>query len=196
HAAPAPAPHRPSCVLLYNPKGVYESSLGLGGPGDNLGIGESKPATCCPTAGTVANSWDPGLARAMGQALGEEARSLGVNMVLGPGMNIKRNPLCGRNFEYYSEDPQVAGRMAAGLIEGIQSQKVAATPKHFAMNSQELRRQASNSIVDERTMRELYLTGFEIAVRQARPWALMTSYNMINGEYANENSHLLKDILR
>ena len=111
-------------------------------------------------------------------------------------MNIKRNPLCGRNFEYYSEDPQVAGRMAAGLIEGIQSQGVAATPKHFAMNSQELRRQASDSVVDERTMRELYLTGFEIAVRQAHPWAIMTSYNMVNGTYANENPHLLKDILR
>ena len=182
----------PSMVLSDGPHGLRRQT----GSGDNLGMGKSKPATCFPTAGTVACSWDPELAKTMGQALGNEARSLGVNMVLGPGMNIKRNPLCGRNFEYYSEDPQVAGRMAAGLIEGIQSQGVAATPKHFAMNSQELRRQASDSVVDERTMRELYLTGFEIAVRQAHPWAIMTSYNMVNGTYANENAHLLKDILR
>ena len=182
----------PSMVLSDGPHGLRRQT----GSGDNLGMGKSKPATCFPTAGTVACSWDPELAKTMGQALGSEARSLGVNMVLGPGMNIKRNPLCGRNFEYYSEDPQVAGRMAAGLIEGIQSQGVAATPKHFAMNSQELRRQASDSVVDERTMRELYLTGFEIAVRQAHPWAIMTSYNMVNGTYANENPHLLKDILR
>ncbi|BDR53906.1 glycosyl hydrolase [Bombiscardovia apis] len=181
-----------SFVLSDGPHGLRRQM----GSGDNLGIGESKPATCFPTAGTVACSWDPELAESMGRALGEEARSLGVNVVLGPGMNIKRNPLCGRNFEYYSEDPQVAGHMAAGLIRGIQSQGVAATPKHFAMNSQELRRQASNSVVDERTLRELYLTGFEIAVRQARPWALMTSYNMVNGTYANENKHLLQDILR
>lgn len=182
----------PSMVLSDGPHGLRRQT----GSGDNLGMGQSKPATCFPTAGTMACSWDPDLAKIMGQALGQEAKSLGVNIVLGPGMNIKRNPLCGRNFEYYSEDPQVSGHMAAGLIEGIQSQGVAATPKHFAMNSQELRRQASNSVVDERTMRELYLTGFEIAVRQAHPWAIMTSYNMINGTYANENKHLLKDILR
>ena len=182
----------PSMVLSDGPHGLRRQM----GAGDNLGMGESKPATCFPTAGTVACSWDPDLAKAMGEALGREAKSLGVNIVLGPGMNIKRNPLCGRNFEYYSEDPQVAGHMAAGLIEGIQSQGVAATPKHFAMNSQELRRQASNSVVDERTMRELYLTAFEIAVRQAHPWAIMTSYNMVNGTYANENGHLLNDILR
>lgn len=111
-------------------------------------------------------------------------------------MNIKRNPLCGRNFEYYSEDPIVAGRMAAGLIRGIQSNGISACPKHFAVNSQELRRQASNSVVDERTMRELYLTGFEIAVREAKPMIIMTSYNEINGVYAHENKHLLQEILR
>ena len=117
-------------------------------------------------------------------------------MLLGPGLNIKRNPLCGRNFEYYSEDPIVAGRMAAGLIRGIQSNGVSACPKHFAVNSQELRRQASNSVVDERTMREIYLTAFEIAVREAAPMTIMTSYNEINGVYAHENKHLLQDILR
>ena len=132
----------------------------------------------------------------MGEALGNEAHDLDVNVLLGPGLNIKRNPLCGRNFEYYSEDPIVAGRMAAGLIRGIQSNGISACPKHFAVNSQELRRQASNSVVDERTMRELYLTGFEIAVREAKPLTIMTSYNEINGVYAHENKHLLQEILR
>ncbi|KFJ05716.1 glycoside hydrolase family 3 C-terminal domain-containing protein [Bifidobacterium tsurumiense] len=182
----------PSFVMSDGPHGVRRQL----GSGDHLGLGASKPATCFPTAGTVANSWDPELARTMGEALGAEAHDLDVNVLLGPGMNIKRNPLCGRNFEYYSEDPQVAGRMAAGLIEGIQSNNIAACPKHFAVNSQELRRQASNSVVDERTMRELYLTAFEIAVRQAKPWSIMSSYNQINGVYAHENAHLLQDILR
>ena len=154
----------PSFVMSDGPHGVRRQL----GEGDHLGIGASKPATCFPTAGTVANSWDPALAEEMGEALGNEAHDLDVNVLLGPGLNIKRNPLCGRNFEYYSEDPIVAGRMAAGLIRGIQSNGISACPKHFAVNSQELRRQASNSVVDERTMRELYLTGFEIAVREAK----------------------------
>ncbi|WEV46815.1 glycoside hydrolase family 3 C-terminal domain-containing protein [Bifidobacterium sp. ESL0690] len=182
----------PSFVMSDGPHGVRRQL----GAGDHLGIGASKPATCFPTAGTVANSWDPELAEEMGKALGREAHDLDVNVLLGPGMNIKRNPLCGRNFEYYSEDPQVAGRMAAGLVKGIQSNGVASCPKHFAVNSQELRRQASNSVVDERTLRELYLTGFEIMIREARPWAIMTSYNQINGTYAHENKHLLTEILR
>ena len=134
----------PSFVMSDGPHGVRRQL----GEGDHLGIGASKPATCFPTAGTVANSWDPALAEEMGEALGKEAHDLDVNVLLGPGMNIKRNPLCGRNFEYYSEDPVVAGRMAAGLIRGIQSNGVSACPKHFAVNSQELRRQASNSVID------------------------------------------------
>ena len=182
----------PSFVMSDGPHGVRRQL----GAGDHLGLGASKPATCFPTAATVANSWDPVLAEEMGEALGREAHDLDVNVLLGPGMNIKRNPLCGRNFEYYSEDPIVAGRMASGLIRGIQSQGVAACPKHFAVNSQELRRQASNSVIDERTMRELYLTAFEIAVREAAPWTIMTSYNEINGVYAHENKHLLGEILR
>ncbi|PJM78502.1 glycoside hydrolase family 3 C-terminal domain-containing protein [Bifidobacterium scaligerum] len=182
----------PSFVMSDGPHGVRRQL----GEGDHLGLGASKPATCFPTAGTVANSWDPALAEAMGEALGREAHDLGVNVLLGPGLNIKRNPLCGRNFEYYSEDPIVAGRMAAGLIRGIQSNGVSACPKHFAVNSQELRRQASNSVIDERTMREIYLTGFEIAVREAAPMAIMTSYNEVNGVYAHENKHLLQNILR
>ena len=182
----------PSIVMSDGPHGVRRQL----GEGDHLGLGASKPATCFPTAGTVANSWDPALAEEMGEALGQEAHDLDVNVLLGPGMNIKRNPLCGRNFEYYSEDPIVAGRMASGLIRGIQSNGVSACPKHFAVNSQELRRQASNSVVDERTMREIYLTAFEIAVREAAPMTIMTSYNEINGVYAHENKHLLQDILR
>ena len=182
----------PSFVMSDGPHGVRRQL----GEGDHLGIGASKPATCFPTAGTVANSWDPALTEEMGEALGSEAHDLDVNVLLGPGLNIKRNPLCGRNFEYYSEDPIVAGRMAAGLIRGIQSNGISACPKHFAVNSQELRRQASNSVVDERTMRELYLTGFEIAVREAKPLTIMTSYNEINGVYAHENKHLLQEILR
>ncbi|MBT1175829.1 glycoside hydrolase family 3 C-terminal domain-containing protein [Bifidobacterium sp. LC6] len=182
----------PSFVMSDGPHGVRRQL----GEGDHLGLGASKPATCFPTAGTVANSWDPELAEDMGKALGREAHDLDVNVLLGPGLNIKRNPLCGRNFEYYSEDPIVAGRMAAGLIRGIQSNGVSACPKHFAVNSQELRRQASNSVIDERTMREIYLTGFEIAVREAAPMTIMTSYNEINGVYAHENKHLLQDILR
>ena len=176
----------PSFVMSDGPHGVRRQL----GEGDHLGLGSSKPA------GTVASSWDPALAEEMGKALGNEAHDLDVNVLLGPGLNIKRNPLCGRNFEYYSEDPIVAGRMAAGLIRGIQSNGVSACPKHFAVNSQELRRQASNSVVDERTMREIYLTAFEIAVREAAPMTIMTSYNEINGVYAHENKHLLQDILR
>ena len=182
----------PSFVMSDGPHGVRRQL----GEGDHLGLGSSKPATCFPTADTVASSWDPALAEEMGKALGNEAHDLDVNVLLGPGLNIKRNPLCGRNFEYYSEDPIVAGRMAAGLIRGIQSNGVSACPKHFAVNSQELRRQASNSVVDERTMREIYLTAFEIAVREAAPMTIMTSYNEINGVYAHENKHLLQDILR
>ena len=119
-----------------------------------------------------------------------------VNILLGPGLNIKRSPLCGRNFEYFSEDPYLAGKMAASYVKGIQSQGLSACPKHFAVNSQELRRMAMNAVLDERTLREIYLTGFEIAVKEGKAKAIMTSYNEVNGTYANENSHLLQDILR
>ena len=163
---------------------------------NHLGIGGSLPATCFPTAATVAQSWDPALGERLGAALGEEAACQGVGCVLGPGLNIKRSPLTGRNFEYFSEDPLLAGKMAAAYVRGIQSQGVAACPKHFAANSQETRRQASDSVLDERTLRELYLTGFEAVVRESDPWCIMTSYNMVNGTYANESKHLLQEILR
>lgn len=166
------------------------------GASDHLGLNPSEPATCFPTACTMANSWDPVLAQREGAAMGEEAAAQGVNVLLGPGLNIKRNPLCGRNFEYYSEDPLLAGRMAAACVRGIQSRGVAACPKHFAVNSQETRRMASDSVVDERTMRELYLSGFERVVRESAPKCLMSSYNLVNGTYANESRHLLGEILR
>lgn len=163
---------------------------------NHLGIGGSLPATCFPTAATVAQSWDPALGEELGKALAEEAACQGVGCVLGPGLNIKRSPLTGRNFEYFAEDPVLAGKMAAAYVRGIQEQGVAACPKHYAVNSQETRRQASDSVLDERTLRELYLRGFEIVVRESDPWSIMTSYNLVNGTYANESKHLLKEILR
>ncbi|MFV0429262.1 MAG: glycoside hydrolase family 3 C-terminal domain-containing protein [Arachnia sp.] len=166
------------------------------GSGDHLGLNASEPATCFPTAATVANSWDAQLAEEVGVALGIEAAALGVDVLLGPGLNIKRSPLAGRNFEYFSEDPYLSGKLAAGYVRGIQSTGTAATPKHFAVNNQELRRMASDSVVDERTLREIYLTGFEIVVREATPRVIMTSYNRVNGVYAHENRHLLTEILR
>ena len=182
----------PSIALSDGPHGIRKQA----GAGDHLGLNASLPATCFPTAATIANSWDEGLGEALGQALGEEAAAQGVNILLGPGLNIKRSHLCGRNFEYFSEDPYLAGKMAASYVRGIQSRGVHACPKHFAVNSQELRRMAMNAVVDERTLREIYLTGFEIAVKESRARSIMTSYNQVNGTYANENKHLLQDILR
>ncbi len=166
------------------------------GAGDHLGLNASLPATCFPTAATTANSWDPKLGERIGEALGEEALAQGVNVVLGPGLNMKRSPLCGRNFEYFSEDPILAGKMAAAYVRGIQSRHVYACPKHFAVNSRESRRMAMNAVVDERTLREIYLTAFEIAVKEGGAKAIMSAYNEVNGSYANENEHLLVDILR
>ena len=142
------------------------------------------------------NSRDPELGEEIGKALGEEAKVQGVHIVLGPELNIKRSPLCGRNFEYFSEDPYLSGKMAAGYISGIQSQGRYACPKHFAVNSQELRRMEMNAEVDEKTLREIYLTGFETAIKEGGAKALMTSCNQVNGTYSNENTYLLKDILR
>ena len=182
----------PSINLSDGPHGIRKQE----GAGDQLGLNGSLPATCFPTAATIANSWDPELGEKIGECLGEEAASQDVAVLLGPGLNIKRNPLCGRNFEYFSEDPYLAGKMAAGYIRGMQKNGISACPKHFAANNTELRRQASNSVMDERTLREIYLTGFEIAVKEADPLSIMSSYNMVNGVYANENEHLLQEILR
>ena len=166
------------------------------GAGDHLGLNASLPATCFPTAATVANSWDEKLGEEIGQALGEEALAQNVDVLLGPGLNMKRSPLCGRNFEYFSEDPILAGKMAASYVRGIQSKHVYSCPKHFAVNSREYRRMAMNAVVDERTLREIYLTAFEIAVKEGGAKTIMSAYNEVNGKYANENEHLLVDILR
>ena len=182
----------PSITLSDGPNGVRKQA----GAADHLGLNPSVPATCFPTAATVACSWDPALGEQLGQAMGEEAAAQEVSVLLGPGLNTKRSPLCGRNFEYFSEDPYLSGKLAAAYVRGIQSNGIAACPKHFAVNSQELRRMASDSVVDERTLRELYLTGFEIVVKEAHPKTIMSSYNLVNGTYANENAHLLQDILR
>ena len=181
----------PSMAMSDGPHGLRRQA----GAGDHLGLNASLPATCFPTAATIANSWDEKLGEEIGTALAEEAVTMDVNVILGPGLNIKRSPLCGRNFEYFSEDPYHAGKMAAAYVKGIQSKGISACPKHFAANSQELRRMANDSVVDERTFREIYTTGFEIAVKEGKAKAIMSAYNEINGVYANENSHLLQEIL-
>lgn len=182
----------PSIFCSDGPHGIRKQA----GAGDHLGLNASLPATCFPTAATIANSWDEELGETLGETLGEEAMAEGVNVLLGPGLNIKRSPLCGRNFEYFSEDPYLAGKMAASYVRGIQSRGIYACPKHFAVNSQELRRMAMNAVIDERTLREIYLTGFEIAVKEGKAKTIMSAYNEVNGVYANENKHLLNDILR
>ncbi|MBQ7801937.1 MAG: glycoside hydrolase family 3 C-terminal domain-containing protein [Oscillospiraceae bacterium] len=182
----------PAMFLADGPHGLRRQA----GSADNLGLNESIPATCFPTAATMANSWDTELGEEMGRTLGREAAAQQVNVLLGPGLNMKRSPLCGRNFEYFSEDPYLAGKMAAAYIRGIQENGVAACPKHFAANSQELRRMSTDSVMDERTLREIYLAAFEIAVKESRPKSIMSSYNLINGVYSNENEWLLKKVLR
>ena len=182
----------PAIWLSDGPNGLRKQA----GAADHLGLNPSEPATCFPTAATIANSWDPALGEEVGRALGEETASYRVNVLLGPGLNVKRSPLCGRSFEYFSEDPYLSGKMAAGYVRGIQANGISACPKHFAVNSQELRRMASNSVLDERTLRELYLTAFEIVVKEAHPKSIMSAYNKVNDIYANENHHLLVEILR
>jgi len=182
----------PQMWLSDGPNGIRKQA----GESDHLGLNPSVAATCFPTASAAAASWDLALGEEIGAALGEEAAAQDVAVLLGPGLNIKRSPLCGRNFEYFSEDPFLSGKLAAAYVRGIQSKGISACPKHFAVNSQELRRMATDSVVDERTLREIYLTGFEIAVKEGKPRAIMTAYNRVNGDYANENRHLLMDILR
>ena len=174
----------PAITLSDGPNGVRKQA----GAADHLGLNPSVPATCFPTSSATACSWDEKLGEAVGEALGEEAAAQEVAVLLGPGLNIQRSPLCGRDFEYFSEDPILAGRMAAAYVRGIQKNGISACPKHFAVNSQELRRMASDSVLDERTLRELYLTGFEIVVKEAKPKTIMTSYNLINGLHT-ANSH-------
>ena len=164
--------------------------------GDHLGINDSIKAVCFPPAVLSACSFDRGLMEEMGKAIGREAQANDVSVVLGPAVNIKRSPLCGRNFEYYSEDPYLVGEIAAAFVKGVQSQHVGTSIKHFAANNQEYRRMSSSSEVDERTLREIYFPAFEIAVKKAQPYTFMCSYNQINGTFASENKWLLTDVLR
>lgn len=182
----------PSVVMSDGPHGLRLQA----DDSDQLGLGGSVPATCFPTASALANSWDTELVAQVGAAIGAEARAAGVGLVLGPGMNIKRHPLGGRNFEYFSEDPLLTGHLAAAMVRGIQNQGVGACVKHFAVNNQEDHRFVVDAVVDERTLREIYLAGFEFAIREASPWAVMCAYNLVNGSYGSDNRRLLTDILR
>lgn len=182
----------PSIMVTDGPHGLRKQR----GSADHLGLFNSVPATCFPSAAGVASSWNRQLIERMGKALGTECQAENVGILLGPGANIKRSPLCGRNFEYFSEDPYLSSEMAAHHIMGVQSEGVGTSLKHFAANNQEHRRMTSDSIVDERTLREIYLASFEGAVKKAQPWTVMCSYNKVNGEFAAENNKLLTDILK
>jgi len=182
----------PSIFLADGPNGLRKQKAAA----DHLGLNESVKSTCFPTSATLANSWNPLLIETASTLLGVEAVAEKVSVVLGPGVNIKRNPLAGRNFEYYSEDPYLAGKVASAFIRGIQQNGIAASVKHFAANNQEFRRMSIDSVVDERALREIYLQPFEMAVKEGKTKTVMASYNLINGVYANENMHTLKEILR
>src|SRR3954464_12485509 len=164
--------------------------------GDHLGLGGSLPATCFPTASAIASAWDPALLGRIGAALAQEARACNLSVILGPGVNIKRSPLCGRNFEYFSEDPFLAGELAVGIVDGIQSHGVGTSVKHYAANNQETDRLRVDARVDERTLREIYLPAFERIVTACQPWTVMCSYNKVNGLSASENPWLLTTVLR
>ena len=180
----------PSVMVADGPNGVRAQH------GKDTRVNVSERATCFPTSATVACSWDKGLAEEVGAAIGAEALKEDVQTVLGPGVNIKRSPLCGRNFEYYSEDPVLAGEMGAAFIRGVQSNGVGACVKHFAVNNQETFRNSVNAVVDERALREIYLKAFEIAVKKGKPAMVMASYNRVNGAFATQNKFLLTDVLR
>lgn len=182
----------PSIMVTDGPNGLRKQQ----GSSDHVGLNDSVPATCFPSLSALASSWDVDLARRVGVALGEECRQEKVAVLLGPGLNIKRSALCGRNFEYLSEDPYLAGKLASALIQGIQSQGVGASPKHFAANNQETRRMSIDAVVDDRALREIYLPAFEEVVKTARPMTLMTAYNQLNGQFCSENDVLLRTILR
>ena len=182
----------PSLFMCDGPHGLRKQENAA----DMLGVNNSQPATCFPAEVTTACSWDPALLERIGAAIGEEARDQGVGLVLGPGANLKRDPLCGRNFEYFSEDPYLAGRLAAGFLRGAEAQGVGTSLKHFTANSQEKSRFTSDSVMDERTLRELYLTAFEIAVKEGRPSTVMCAYPKLNGVHCSDNKALLTDILR
>lgn len=182
----------PRIMVSDGPHGLRAQPDG----GDHVGLNGSIPATCFPPAATLASSWDPKLAYAQGEAIAQEARAINLSVVLGPGVNIKRSPLCGRNFEYLSEDPYLAGELGVGIVDGIQSKGVGTSLKHFAVNNQETDRLRVSAEVSQRALREIYLPAFEKVVTTSQPWTVMCSYNKINGTYASENSRLLQDVLR
>lgn len=182
----------PSLMITDGPHGLRKQTSS----GEQIDLADSVPATCFPTASALAASWNRDLLYEIGTALGEECRKEKVAVLLGPGVNIKRSPLCGRNFEYFSEDPFLTGKLAASWIQGVQSQGIGTSLKHYAVNNQETRRMSINAVVDERTLREIYLPGFETAVREAHPWTVMAAYNRVNGRYCCEHCQLIADILR
>lgn len=182
----------PKVMVTDGPHGIRKQAEAA----DHLGINESEKAICFPAGCATASSFDRDLIRRQGELLGQECRAMNVSTILGPAMNIKRSPLCGRNFEYYSEDPYVSTEIAAALIEGVQSKNVGTSVKHFVANNQEKRRMTNSSDADERTLREIYLASFEGAIKKAKPWTVMSSYNRINGEFVGDNKEYLTDILR
>ncbi|MCB2305582.1 glycoside hydrolase family 3 C-terminal domain-containing protein [Clostridium estertheticum] len=182
----------PSIMVTDGPHGLRKQA----GESDHLGLNKSVPATCFPSGATLSCSWDKSLLKKVGVALGEECQAEDVSIILGPAANIKRSPLCGRNFEYFSEDPYLSSEMATNHIKGVQSQGVGTSLKHFAVNNQEHRRLSVNSVLDERALREIYLASFEVAVKESQPWTVMCAYNKVNGEYCSENESLLTSILK
>ncbi|PQP81003.1 glycosyl hydrolase [Paenibacillus sp. PCH8] len=192
NTAALPEHEIPSLMLTDGPHGLRKQS----GAQDHMGLNDSVPATCFPTAAGLASSWNKTLIEQVGAALGEECQAEDVHILLGPGTNIKRSPLCGRNFEYFSEDPYLSSELTTRYVQGVQSQGVGTSLKHFAVNNQETKRFNINVILDERTLREIYLASFENVIKQAQPWSVMAAYNKINGEYCSQNEKLLNDILR
>jgi beta-glucosidase len=182
----------PSIMITDGPHGLRKQAS----EADHVGLHDSVPATCFPTASALAATWNRDLIYQVGVALGKECRQEKVGVILGPGANIKRSPLCGRNFEYFSEDPYLTGEIAKSHINGVQSQGIGTSLKHFAVNNQEYRRMLIDAIVDERALREIYLTGYEIAVKESKPWTVMCAYNKINGTYASDHKPLMRDVLK
>ncbi|OMC81559.1 glycoside hydrolase family 3 protein, partial [Paenibacillus odorifer] len=182
----------PSLMVTDGPHGLRKQKESA----DHLGLHNSVPATCFPSASGLASSWDRALIERVGKALGKECQAENVAVLLGPGTNIKRSPLNGRNFEYFSEDPYLSAEMGGNHIKGVQSEGVGTSLKHFAANNQEHRRMSVDAVIDERTLREIYLASFEGAVKNSQPWSVMCSYNRVNGEYASESETLLTRILR
>ena len=176
----------PSIVMMNGPHGLRK----LDEFEVNFDVSDSAPATCFPSASALASSWDRELLTEIGVALGKECHAAGVDILLGPGVNLKRSPLNGRNFEYFSEDPYLSGEMAKAYINGVQSQNVGTSLKHYACNNRESRRMTTDAVVEERALRELYLNAFEIAVKGSRPWTIMSAYNRVNGAYCSEHPHL------